>query len=151
MPPYYGLRICQVICNALAVLIVIVVIGMAGYNVADATQNHIAFSEIAGSIVGSLLFGGLLAFACFILAQLIDMTLTTNRNVYMIAAEIKRLQEETRRETSSNEQVLDVLEKQNRMLRALGQSQGLDQDIPVRINRTIPGSGQAASGRSIQS
>ena len=146
MPPYYGLRICQVICNALAVLIVIIVLGMAGYNVADATQNRIAFTEIVGSIAGSLVFGGLLAFACFIFAQLIDMTLTTNRNVYMIAAEIKRLQEETRHETSSNEQVLEVLEKQNRMLRILGQAQGVDQDIPVRVNR-LTSTGSQPQGR----
>ena len=146
MPPYYGLRICQVICNALAVLIVIVVLGMTGYTLAEVAQQRIAFAEVAGSIAGTLVFGGLLAFACFIFAQLIDMTLTTNRNVYMIAAEIKRLQEETRRETSSHEQVLEVLEKQNRMLRALGQAQGVDQDIPVRINRLSASGGPTTQG-----
>lgn len=146
MPPYYGLRICQVICNALAILIVLISLAMVGYNVAEIAQHRIIFNDVAGSIAGILVFGGMLAFACFIFAQLIDMTLTTNRNVYMIAAEIKRLQEDTRREASANEQVLEVLEKQNRMLRALGQAQGLDQDIPVRVNRlSTPGQTQGKS------
>ncbi len=147
MPPYYGLRICQVICNALAILIVLVVLGMAGYTTADALQHRAALSEIIGSIGLSLVFGGLLAFACFIFAQLIDMTLTTNRNVYMIAAEIKRLQDETQAKISSNDQVLEVLEKQNRMLRALGQAQGLDQDIPVRIRKDAAVSEQRLTGK----
>ena len=148
MPPYYGLRICQVICNSLAVLIVLVVLGMAGYNLAEVAQHRMLFADAAGPLAATLIFGGLLAFACFIFAQLIDMTLTTNRNVYMIAAEIKRLQEETRRETSSSEQVLEALEKQNRMLRALGQAQGIDQDIPVRLSRLS--SNGPTSGKTTQ-
>jgi hypothetical protein len=149
MPPYYGLRICQVICNALTILIVIIVLSMAGYNLAEVAQRRAALADVAGSIVGTLIFGGLLSFACFIFAQLIDMTLTTNRNVYMIATEIKRLQDEIRSETSSHEQVLEVLAKQNRMLRALGQAQGIDQDIPVRLTGQAS-SGQPAQGRSGQ-
>lgn len=149
MPAYYGLRICQVICNALTILIVIVVLSMAGYNLAEVAQRRTAFADVAGTIVGALIFGGLLAFACFVMAQLIDMSLTTNRNVNKIAAEIMRLQEEIRREGSSNEQVMDMLAKQSRMLRALGQAQGLDQDIPVRINNAQAG-GQATQGRSTQ-
>ena len=149
MPPYYGLRICQVICNALTILIVLISLTMAGYNLAEVAQRRVAFADVAGSIVGTLIFGGLLAFACFIFAQLIDMTLTTNRNVYMIATEIKRLQDEIRGEASSNEQVLEVLARQNRMLRALGQAQGIDQDIPVRVSGQTSG-GQAAQGRAAQ-
>ena len=145
MPPYYGLRICQVICNALTILIVIIVLTMAGYNVAEVMQRRAAFTEVAGSIIGALIFGGLLAFACFICAQLIELALTTHRNVHSIATEIKRLQDELRSTSSSNEQVLEILGKQNRMLRALGQAQGLDQDIPVRLTST-----QTVQGRPTQ-
>lgn len=113
---YYGLRIVSIICKALALIIVLAIIGGAGYMSLPVftlpLEQGYDYQWWLRNVLILVITGGLLAFTFFVLSQIMDVQIEMNEKLRLLADHIKSSAQTEQKLLASFQQLVEAVDRQ---------------------------------------
>jgi membrane protein implicated in regulation of membrane protease activity len=143
---YYGLTASSLIYKGVAVFAILFALGGVGYLTVEGLNlgeaGNLLLAWWLPRVVTLLAVCGLVALTAYVLAQLIDVQLSTNERLNKMIDQLEKLTEATGKLKETDGQIGAALERQNRLLalRENAAREAAGEEVPLRLTRRdLPG------------